>query len=102
MGKAPVLKPREVVALLLKLGLFEVRQRGSHQQFRHPDGRGTTVPFHHGRDISPTLLRQIAKDIGLSIEDFLTGKASQQPNTALPPSAGEQLAPKKSSEPGRG
>jgi len=33
------------------------------------------VPFHQGRDISPTLLRQIAKDIGLSVEDFLTGQS---------------------------
>lgn len=100
MGKVPVLKPREVVALLGKLGFVEVRQRGSHQQFRHSDGRGTTVPFHQGRDISPTLLRQIAKDIGLSVEEFLTGTPSQQPNKALQPSAGE--SPPKKSEPGRG
>lgn len=70
----PVLKPREVVALLLGLGFAEVRQRGSHRQFRHADGRGTTVPFHQGRDISPTLLRQIAKDIDLSIDDLLAGR----------------------------
>lgn len=69
MGTVPVLKPREVAALLGKLGFVEVRQRGSHQQFRHPDGRGTTIPFHQGRDISPTLLRQISKDIGLSVEE---------------------------------
>jgi predicted RNA binding protein YcfA (HicA-like mRNA interferase family) len=67
----PVLKPREVVALLELLGFTEVRQRGSHKQFRHPDGRGTTVPFHSGRDISPTLLRKIAKDIGMTAEQFL-------------------------------
>ncbi len=46
------------------LGLAEVRQRGSHKQFRLAHGRGATVPFHAGRDISPTLLRRIAKDIG--------------------------------------
>lgn len=66
----PVLKPREVVALLQKLGFSEARQRGSHKQFKHVDGRTTTVPFHKGRDISPTLLRQIAKDIGLSVEEL--------------------------------
>jgi predicted RNA binding protein YcfA (HicA-like mRNA interferase family) len=49
-----------------------VRQRGSHKQFRHPDGRATTVPFHAGRDISPILLRQIAKDIGLTVDQLLT------------------------------
>lgn len=71
MGKAPVLKPREVVTILKHLGFTEVRRRGSHRQYRHPDGRGTTVPFHAGRDISPLLLRQIAKDIDLTLEEFL-------------------------------
>jgi len=74
MGKPPVLKPGEVAAILEKLGLVEVRQRGSHKQYRHPDGRGTTVPFHSGRDISPVLLRQIAKDIGLTVEEMLKGR----------------------------
>lgn len=71
MGDVPVLKPREVVAILQRLGFGEVRQRGSHRQYRHPDGRGTTVPFHAGRDISPSLLRQIAADIGLTVQEFL-------------------------------
>ncbi|MGH8554079.1 MAG: type II toxin-antitoxin system HicA family toxin [Gammaproteobacteria bacterium] len=71
MGSLPVLKPAEVVSILLKLGYVEIRQRGSHKQFRDSAGRYTTVPFHQGRDISPVLLRQIAKDAGLAIEDFL-------------------------------
>ena len=71
MGNLPTLKPREVVALLEGLGFAEVRQRGSHKQYRHADGRGTTVPFHAGRDISPTLLRKIAKDINLTVEQLL-------------------------------
>jgi predicted RNA binding protein YcfA (HicA-like mRNA interferase family) len=71
MGKPRVLKPREVISILETLGFAEVRQRGSHKQFRHPDSRGTTVPLHPGRDISPILLRQIAKDIGLTVEELL-------------------------------
>jgi predicted RNA binding protein YcfA (HicA-like mRNA interferase family) len=71
VGSLPTLKARDVVALLVALGFAEVRQRGSHKQYRHADGRGTTVPFHAGRDISPTLLRQIAKDIGLTAEQLL-------------------------------
>jgi predicted RNA binding protein YcfA (HicA-like mRNA interferase family) len=74
MGRLPVLKPREVIAILERLGFAEVRQRGSHRQFRHPDGRGTTVPIHPGRDVSPILLRQIAKDIELTVEDFLRNR----------------------------
>lgn len=71
MGTIPVLKPQEVIKILHVLGFAEVRQRGSHKQFRHPDGRVTTVPFHKGRDISPTLLRKIASDIGLTVEAFV-------------------------------
>jgi predicted RNA binding protein YcfA (HicA-like mRNA interferase family) len=74
MGKVPVLKPREVIAVLQKLGFVVMRQRGSHKQFRHEDGRGTTVPDHQGRDISPGLLRQIASDIGLTVEEFLANR----------------------------
>nr|VFK30663.1 MAG: Predicted RNA binding protein YcfA, dsRBD-like fold, HicA-like mRNA interferase family [Candidatus Kentron sp. MB]VFK76604.1 MAG: Predicted RNA binding protein YcfA, dsRBD-like fold, HicA-like mRNA interferase family [Candidatus Kentron sp. MB] len=71
MGGTPVLKPGEVLAILSNLGFEEVRQRGSHRQFRHPSGKTTTVPFHKGRDISPVLLRQIAKDTGLTLDEFL-------------------------------
>ncbi len=71
MDKYPILKPDEVVAILKRLEFGEVRQKGSHKQFRHPDGRFTTVPFHKGRDISPILLKKIARDIGLTIEEFI-------------------------------
>jgi predicted RNA binding protein YcfA (HicA-like mRNA interferase family) len=71
MSSIPVLKPREVARILEGLGFAEVRQRGSHKQYRHADGRGTTVPFHPGRDISPVLLRQIARDIGLTVHEFI-------------------------------
>ena len=74
MGNIPVLKPREVVKILNKLGFVEVRQRGSHKQFSHQDGRVTTVPFHKGRDISPALLRKIADDVHLNVEEFLRHK----------------------------
>ena len=74
MGSIPVLKPREVIKILRSLGFSEVRQRGSHKQFRHADGRGTTVPDHGGRDIAPPLLRQIASDIGLTVDEFLENR----------------------------
>ncbi|MBU6366925.1 MAG: type II toxin-antitoxin system HicA family toxin [Gemmatimonadetes bacterium] len=70
MGRIPPLRPRVVIAILLDMGFVEVRQRGSHRQFRHPDGRGTTVPDHGGRDIAPALIRVIARNIGISAEAF--------------------------------
>lgn len=71
MGSLPVLKPQEVIAILERLGFCEVRQKGSHKQFRHADGRGTTVPFHQNADISPILLRQIARDIHMPVDELL-------------------------------
>ncbi len=69
-----MLKPREVCRILEALGFVLVRQRGSHMQYRHADGRGTTVPNHGGRDISPVLLRQVARDIGMTAEEFIHGR----------------------------
>lgn len=50
MGKIPIFKPREIVKRLEALGFKEVRQRGSHKQYRHSDGRCTTIPFHSNRN----------------------------------------------------
>lgn len=70
-GNLPIMKPKEVIAILSWLGFVMVRQKGSHQQFRHPDGRSTTVPVHASRDLSPLLLRQICKDIGIPADELL-------------------------------
>lgn len=72
MGRIPILKPQEVCKILEKHGFQQARQKGSHIQYRHPDGRGTTVPMHKGRDISPFLLRKIADDIKVNIDQFLS------------------------------
>ncbi|OQB92227.1 MAG: YcfA-like protein [Verrucomicrobia bacterium ADurb.Bin118] len=72
MGSLPVLKPSEVGRILERLGFAIVRQRGSHVQYRHADGRGTTVPMHRSRDIAPPLLRQIARDIGMTAAEFVS------------------------------
>ena len=74
MGSLPVLKPKEASRILENLGFIQVRQRGSHRQFRHPDVRQTTVPDHGSRDLSPILLRQIIKDIGLTPDEFLRNR----------------------------
>jgi predicted RNA binding protein YcfA (HicA-like mRNA interferase family) len=71
VGKHPVLKPQIILKGLIKIGFVEVRQKGSHKQLRHPDGRCTTIPFHPGRDVAPLLLKQILKDVKLTIEEFL-------------------------------
>ena len=67
----PVLSCRDVVKRLRRLGFDDVRRVGSHEQFRHPGGRTTTVPDHGGRDLSPALLRKIAADIGPTAQQLV-------------------------------
>ena len=71
MPGIPVLRPREVIAILISWASSNYANAVLTEQFRHLDGRATTVPAHAGRDISPILLRQIAKDIGLTMDQFL-------------------------------
>ncbi len=70
MPKYPILRPQEIIRILKLLGFAEVRQKGSHKQFKHIDGRFTTLPFHKSKDISPLLLRQILNDIKVELEEF--------------------------------
>jgi predicted RNA binding protein YcfA (HicA-like mRNA interferase family) len=66
-----ILKPLELCRILESSGFECVRQRGSHRQYRNTiSGHQTTVPIHKGRDIAPGLLRQIAKDIGLTLDEL--------------------------------
>ncbi|MCL5674378.1 MAG: type II toxin-antitoxin system HicA family toxin [Candidatus Omnitrophica bacterium] len=50
MKTLPLVKPRELIVILIKIGFIKIRQKGSHVFFKHPDGRTTLVPFHKGDD----------------------------------------------------
>jgi predicted RNA binding protein YcfA (HicA-like mRNA interferase family) len=56
--------------LLLKLGFRKVRQKGSHVFYKHPDGRYTTVPHHKGRVLARPLIREILREIEISIDEY--------------------------------
>ena len=70
MTLLPVVDFKTMERMLLRLGFQPVRQRGSHVFYRHSDGRTTTLPHHHGRDLSRPLIREILREIGISVEEF--------------------------------
>ncbi len=70
MSRLPIVNFRIMEKVLLHLGFKEVRQKGSHVFYRHPDGRTTTVPNHPGRDIARPLTREILREIELTPEEF--------------------------------
>jgi predicted RNA binding protein YcfA (HicA-like mRNA interferase family) len=63
--------PRQVIRFLESLGFEEVRQRGSHKFFRHPDGRTATVPGHRGEDLGRGIIAKILRDAGAKPASFL-------------------------------
>ena len=80
MSNIPTLKSREVISILKNLGFEEIRQKGSHKQFRHEDGRQTTVAVHGSKDVYPQMLCRIAKDIGINVQDFVKANIKDKRN----------------------
>lgn len=71
MPKLPVVKSKEMAKVLKKMGFLKFHQVGSHAQFKHKDGRRTTVPIHPGKEITRGTLKAILKDIDVSVEEFI-------------------------------
>ena len=70
MTRLPVVDFKTMDRLLRKLEFEPVRQKGSHVFYRHPDGRTTTLPSHPGRDLARPLVREILREIELTVEQF--------------------------------
>ena len=70
MARLRPLPFRKVDRALRRLGFVPVRTRGSHVQYRHPDGRLTTVPAHAAKDVSVGLLRSLLRFLDLSVDEF--------------------------------
>lgn len=70
MPKLPVLRAKELIRALEKIGFWQVRKKGSHVFLIHKDGRRTTVPMH-GRDIPPGTLKGILNDIEVTHKEII-------------------------------
>jgi predicted RNA binding protein YcfA (HicA-like mRNA interferase family) len=57
------LKTKEIIKLIEADAWYEVRQKGSHKQYKHPVKKGlVTVPVHRlSNDLSPGLEKSILK-----------------------------------------
>ncbi len=56
--------------LLFVLGFKRIRQKGSHVFYKHPDGRVTTLPHHKGRVLARPLIREILREINISVQEY--------------------------------
>lgn len=61
---------REFAKLAERLGFVWVRCVGSHNTFRHADGRVLVIPDHGSQPIMRPLLRHLIRDLGLSVDEY--------------------------------
>jgi predicted RNA binding protein YcfA (HicA-like mRNA interferase family) len=65
-----VLNGREVAKALRQNGFQIVTQKGSHQKWRHPNGRQVIVPQHGSKPIPVGTLKSIVEGSGLLVDEF--------------------------------
>jgi predicted RNA binding protein YcfA (HicA-like mRNA interferase family) len=66
----PVCTAKEVIYVLRKHGFAPVGQKGSHQKWRHPNGRQVIVAMHGNKPIPIGTLKSIIEGAGLTADDF--------------------------------
>jgi len=70
-NKLRSLTAKRIISALLRDDFTLDRQQGSHQQYRHPDGRRVTVSFHRPSDtFPPKTLKHILSDAEWTVEDL--------------------------------
>lgn len=61
------MRSAEVIKRITKAGWVEVRQTGSHKQFRHPTKPGTVTVPHPKADLGIGTLKSIEKQSGVQL-----------------------------------
>lgn len=70
MSKLKIIDARMMEKLLFKIGFQKIRQKGSHAFYKHRDGRVTTLPHHQGRVLARPLIREILREIKMSVDEY--------------------------------
>lgn len=71
MSRLPVLRSKELVRVLKKLGFLEVRQKGSHLIILHEARNKQIVIPIHNKPLKKGTLAAILRQGEVSIEDLL-------------------------------
>ena len=69
--RLPSITAKDLAKAIKKYGFSFYRQKGSHQVWKHRDGRWTTIPIHPGENIGRGLFRKILRDLEMSPKEFI-------------------------------
>lgn len=71
MPDLPILKPKEVVTILEKMGYQQHRQKGSHLiMVKEGSSHQPVIPMH-AKDLKKETLRSIIRQCGITVDEFL-------------------------------
>lgn len=59
------MKFRKVEKRILKDGWYQVKQKGSHYQYKHPTKLGKATRYEHGGDLNPDMVKSILKQASI-------------------------------------
>ncbi|MBI2099769.1 MAG: type II toxin-antitoxin system HicA family toxin [Candidatus Vogelbacteria bacterium] len=71
MPKLPVIRTRQLIEVLRKLGFYKHHQVGSHAQFKNFSGQRITVIIHSRDQVGRKTLKGIITDLHLTVEEFI-------------------------------
>ena len=66
----PICSANDVIRVLRRNDFVKVGQKGSHQKWRHTDGRQVIVAHHGSKPIPVGTLKSIIEGAKLSVEEF--------------------------------
>jgi predicted RNA binding protein YcfA (HicA-like mRNA interferase family) len=71
--RLPSLRAVQVMRALERAGFVQVRSKGSHKVFQHPDDptRRTIVSDHRGRSVPKGTPGSIIDQAGLTVDEFI-------------------------------
>ncbi len=70
MSRLRIVDAKTLEKVVFSLGFERVKQKGSHIFYRHSDGRTTTIPHHGVRVLARPLLREILREIDITVDEY--------------------------------
>lgn len=71
MPPLPIISAKEFIKFLQSYGFVLVRQKGSHQRYKHSDGRAITVPVHGKDNLKRGLLNGMLNELNIEVEELV-------------------------------
>ena len=70
MPPLPIISARELIKFLKFKGFELVRQKGSHQRYKHIDGKAITIPVHGKSSLKRGLLNGILNELSIDVDEL--------------------------------